>query len=261
MKRHLAVNVLEEELDAGVAFCRQEDVGVELTAFAYSERLDKQFQDRVERHAKAVDGLSPIILHGPFFDLNVSSPDPAVVRLCADRHEAALSAAIRLGASIYVAHLNFIPLIRNTTYRERFATAAAEFWLPFADKAGAHEITIVLENLWESGPDVQKSVVGEAGHPHLKASFDNGHALVFSDIRAREWIEVLGEDLAHCHLHDNDGTYDHHWAVGDGMEDWPAYFEAIERCDPHPVLVVESDKLDVNTRSLAKVVDFRSSAV
>lgn len=254
MKRSLAINVLEEELDAGTSFCREKGIGIELTAFAFPERIDSQFEQRVERHAQAVHGISPVILHGPFLDLYATSPDRAIVRVCQERHDVALSAAIGVGASIYVAHLNFIPLIRNTSYRERFPKAAAAFWLPLADKAGAHGITIVLENLWEAGPEVQKSVVREAGHPYLKASFDNGHALVFSNVRARDWIEVLDSDLVHCHLHDNDGGYDHHWAVKNGEENWPEYFGAIQHCDCQPVLVMESDKLDVNRISLANVM-------
>lgn len=260
MKRYLAVNILEEELDAGTSFCRDEGIGIELTAFAYPERLDSQFEQRVERHAQAVDGISPVVLHGPFLDLYATSPDRAVVQVCQERHDAALSAAIRVGASIYVAHLNFIPLIRNNSYRVRFPKAAAAFWLPLADKAGAHGITIVLENLWEEGPEVQKSVVHEAGHPYLKASFDNGHALVFSNVGARAWVDVLGGDLVHCHLHDNDGEYDHHWAVEEGVEDWSAFFDAIQHCDSRPVLVMESDKLDANKRSLANVINHGSSA-
>ena len=53
----------------------------------------------------------------------------------------------------------------------------------------------------------------------LKASFDNGHALVFSTVCAADWIETLGADLYHCHLHDNDGEVDRHNAIGSGKEE------------------------------------------
>ena len=47
----------------------------------------------------------------------------------------------------------------------------------------------------------QQQVLEAANHPHLKASFDNGHALLFSHVPAADWIKELGSDLAHCHLH------------------------------------------------------------
>jgi sugar phosphate isomerase/epimerase len=254
----LAINILEDELEQGAAFCRSEGLGLELTPFAFPSGLDDGLEARIERHAAAVDGLAWTSVHGPFLDLYVTSPDPEVVAVCRRRHRAALEAAYAVGASLYVAHLNSVPLIRSVQYRERFARAAAEFWLPFADAAGKHGVTIVLENMWEQGPELQKAVVTRANHPAVQASFDNGHALVFSEIPASRWIEALGTDLAHCHLHDNDGTYDQHRAAGDGIEDWSALTEALARHAPGARVVLESDHLEANRRSLENLRSYFS---
>lgn len=155
-----------------------------------------------------------------------------------------------MGAAVYVAHLNSIPLIRNREYRRRFVSAAADFWRPLADRVGRSDTTIVLENLWEEGPELQGEVIRRAAHPHLAASFDNGHALVFSRRPARDWIAELGEDLAHLHLHDNDGEYDEHLPVGEGSEDWPNLVEAWRRHAPDAILVLETDRLASNRQSL-----------
>ncbi len=251
IRQPLALNVLEQELDEGVSFCRQEGLGVELTSFAFPYGRTVDFEKQIERHAAAVEQVAWVSLHGPFLDLYVTSPDPEIVTLCQRRHRVALKAARQIGAIRYVAHLNSIPLIRNVSYRDRFARAAADFWLPFADEAGKHGITIVLENLWEPGPELHKRVIEQANHPHLKASFDNGHALVFSERPASDWIEVLGSDLGHCHLHDNDGTYDQHLAVGAGTEDWPSLLKALEAHSEEAVVVLESDYLEKNKVSLS----------
>lgn len=249
----LAVNALEEELDAAADFCRREAIGLEVTAFAYPSNLDSDYRGRVRRHAAALEGVSPVLCHGPFLDLYPTSPDPKVVGVSRERHERALDAAAALGARIYVAHLNSLPLIRNREYRHRFATAAAGFWSAMADRGSESGTTIVLENLWERGPELQKEVVGQAGHPHLKASFDNGHALVFSSRPAAEWIAGLGEDLHHLHLHDNDGSYDEHKPVGRGTENWPALIDAWRTHAPRATLVMESDRLELNEWSLRAV--------
>ncbi len=61
-------------------------------------------------------------------------------------------------------------------------------------------------------------IVFKANHPHLKTPFDNGHALVFSQIPAKGWIEHLGLSLFHYHLHDNSGEIDEHEVIGTGRE-------------------------------------------
>lgn len=245
----LAINALEGQLAAAVDYCREEGIGLEVTAFAYPGNLDDGFHSRVERHLELVAEVRPLLVHGPFLDLYVSSPDPRIVAVAKDRHRQALAAATSIGASMYVAHLNSIPLIRNQVYQGRFVEAAAEFWLPLADQAGQDGVTIVLENMWERDPALQRQVVEAANHPSLKASFDNGHALVFSQQPAEEWIRELGAALAHVHVHDNDGTYDQHLAVGEGIEDWSALITAWRDHAPDATLVVEGDDLEVNKRS------------
>lgn len=249
----LGINALEEELGSAAETCREEGIGIEVTGFAFPRDLDKGLKARIKLHAGAVQGIQPVSSHGPFVDLYASSSDPEIVSVCRDRHTQALKASRAIGASIYIAHLNYLPMIRNPRYLDRFVPAVAEFWTPFAQEAEKAGITIVMENLWEPGPDLQKRVVEEVGSPALKASFDNGHALVFSDMPASDWVEVLGEDLAHCHLHDNYGDRDEHLVVGQGNEDWQALLGSLVRHAPDAFVVVENDSLEPNLRSLAVV--------
>lgn len=256
----LGINAVEEELASVAETCRREGIGIEVTAFAFPKDLDKGLKARTKLHAGAVQGIQPVSSHGPFVDLYASSSDPEIVRVCRERHTQALQATRAIGASIYIAHLNSLPMIRNPRYLDRFVPAVAEFWTPLAREADKAGMTIVLENLWESGPELQKRVVEEVGSPALKASFDNGHALVFSDVPASEWIEVLGEDLAHCHLHDNYGDRDEHLVVGQGNEDWKALLGSLVRHAPDAFVVMENDALEPNLRSLDVVRELLADA-
>lgn len=249
----VGISVTEDELEEAAAFCRSEALGLEVTAFADPKNLDEDFDRCLQRHAEAVDGIPFLSLHGPFLDLYCTSPDPKVVELCRRRQRRGLEAARILGADLYVAHLNSIPLIRNERYRDGFASAAAGFWRPLAEDAASEGITIVLENMWEPSPGLQRLVTEAVDHPHLRASFDNGHGLVFSELTAGEWIAELGPQLAHLHLHDNDGEYDHHRAIGDGVEDWPALVRALGEHAPEVTLILESDRLETNRASLERL--------
>jgi sugar phosphate isomerase/epimerase len=62
--------------------------------------------------------------------------------------------------------------------------------------------------------------------------------------------EQAGLDLLYVHLHDNDGSCDHHWSVGEGVEHWPDLLRALGAFAPDAILVLESDRLEANQRSL-----------
>jgi sugar phosphate isomerase/epimerase len=128
-----------------------------------------------------------------------------------------------------------------------------DFWLPFADRAADKDMTICLENLWEPDPADQAELIEAGNHSHLRASFDNGHALVFSRLSSASWVEKLAGKLAHCHLHDNFGEQDEHKPVGEGTEDWKALRSAIARSSPQVILVAESDNLSLNKTTIDRL--------
>jgi sugar phosphate isomerase/epimerase len=253
MTHTLAINTIDDELEETAEFCRFQGIGIEITGFASPSDLDENVTVSVKRHKGAVSGISPVISHGPFLDLVATSVDPAIVEVSRKRHQASLEAAEALGVNLYIGHTNFNASIRDKSYRQNFTPRMLKFWLPLANWAARRNIVICLENLWEPGPEVQAELVMAAAHPSLKASFDNGHALVFSGVPASRWIETLGEHLAHCHLHDNHGELDEHNPIGDGKENWPDLLSAARKYAPQAVLVAESSKLTANKISLERL--------
>ncbi|WP_276632793.1 sugar phosphate isomerase/epimerase family protein [Phascolarctobacterium succinatutens] len=74
--------------------------------------------------------------------------------------------------------------------------------------------------------------------PQAGALLDTGHAHVNGwDIPAV--VKALGERLAACHVHDNDGNGDAHLPVGQGDIDWKAYFGAVKKYAPQATQVFE----------------------
>jgi sugar phosphate isomerase/epimerase len=249
----LAMNAIGDELETAAGFCRAEGIGIEVTAFAFPAVLDGDIQSQIDRHVRAVTGITPLISHGPFYDLVVTSRDPAIVEVARRRHEAAIDASQEIGATFYIAHTNFTPIIRNPAYRDNWAERMLKFWLPLADLAGKRGITICLENLWEPRPDIQADLIERGGHPHLRATFDNGHLLVFTKYSARSWIETLGRAIAHCHVHDNNGELDEHLPVGEGKEKWPELLSALRLHAPDAPIVAETDGFEGNRVSIERL--------
>ncbi len=254
----LAINTVGDDLEAAAEFCKNNDLGLELSAFASPDNLDNNLGPLINWHSKAVEGISPVLSHGPFHDLAATSLDSAIVSVAKKRHETALTAAAHLGVCLYVAHTNYNPMISGPSYRTHWKKRMLEFWLPLADQAGEHDIVICLENMWETTPEIQGDLISAGRHPYLRASFDNGHALVSSRISAPQWVAAFKEGLAHCHLHDNSGECDEHRPVGDGKEQWAALLSALTRHSPQAILVAESDRLEKNRVSIERLKDAAS---
>ncbi len=253
----LAIHTIGDELEASTAFARSEGLGIEVTDFALPASLDGDMAERIARVARAVEGIQPLVSHGPFYDLVVTSPDPAIVDVARRRHGAALAASREVGARFYIAHTSFTPVIRNPSYRRDWPKRMLDFWLPLADEAGQHGMVICLENLWEPEPDTLADLIAAGGHPHLRASFDNGHVLVFSPRSSAYWVEAMAGAIVHCHLHDNGGEVDEHKPVGEGIENWRELLGALEKHAPQAVLVAESGELVNNRLSIERLRGFR----
>ncbi|MBN2585945.1 MAG: sugar phosphate isomerase/epimerase [Candidatus Fermentibacteraceae bacterium] len=249
----LSMNVLEEDLQDAAAFCREQDLGIEVTAFAFPEKLDGDVDSLVDSHRAAVEGIHPLSFHGPFFDLIATSPDPRIVDVARLRHEKAIAAAAALGAGYYIAHTNYTPVIRNPRYRDGWTGRMLDFWMPLADRAAGSGMVICLENLWEPVPDTLQQLLEKADHDSLRMTLDNGHVLVFSRLSTTEWVERLGRFIVHCHLHDNMGEMDEHLPVGEGIEDWQKLIRALKRHAPDALLVAESDGLADNMISIERL--------
>ena len=91
--------------------------------------------------------------------------------------------------------------------------------------------------------------------------FDTGHAHVNGwDIPAV--VKALGERLAACHVHDNDGSGDAHLPVGQGDIDWKAYFGAVKKYAPQATQVFEyccgfSNTKDLETHIAELKADYK----
>ncbi len=70
--------------------------------------------------------------------------------------------------------------------------------------------------------------------------FDTGHMNAFSTTAMQDWLDDLGAFLTQIHLHDNDGHWDDHLAVGDGNIDFDILFGYIARCSKKPILTLEA---------------------
>jgi sugar phosphate isomerase/epimerase len=72
----------------------------------------------------------------------------------------------------------------------------------------------------------------------------------FSETSMEGWLQELQPFLKQLHLHDNDGTWDDHWAIGDGKINFDMLFRHIEENRLNPIITLEAHQEDWLWQSL-----------
>ena len=213
----------------------------ELALFSVPHVLDGDLTATIAR-VREVLGKHPIrkAIHGPVMDLYYDSRDPKVQELAAYRIRQGLTAAAGIGAECMVAHSTYNPYFEcSPKYRPVWLERSARFWQELVRDAAAQKVTVVIENIFDPQPGMVKELIQAVDSPFLKASIDTGHLNIFSRVPVAQWIETLGPDLVHTHLHNNYGTLDEHNGLDDGTFDFDEFFMLLKKHGRHPQLTIE----------------------
>ncbi len=215
-------------------------VGLDLQEFADPNILDGDWRGHVALYRKSLASFpGELSLHGAFFDLFCGSPDRQVVAIARERFRQNLTIAAELGAHIVNFHINYLPLIDDPHYLPGWTQRQIAFWTPLAQEAGALGVTIVLENMWEPDPAIQRSVLDGVHSPHLQACLDVGHARIYSKLSMETWIETLKPYLIFTHLHNTNGSEDIHLSFDNGTLDMLAVLDKLRSLPRPPIFCLE----------------------
>jgi sugar phosphate isomerase/epimerase len=185
-------------------------------------------------------GLGPSV-HLPFQDLLPGARDPLVRGATAERLRAAFETARIYEPSYLVGH---------AVYWEPFYLNDYDKWLENSVATWRQVLAIwpdrpplYLENVFESDPEPLAELMSALDEPGVGICLDVGHWHSFGGgARKRNlahWIETLAPWLGHLHLHDNDGTSDHHVGLGKGKVPWAELFTLLEAHGLRPTYTLE----------------------
>ena len=185
--------------------------------------IDNISRERLTEMAKRLRdaGLRPTV-HGPFMDLAPGAADPAILQTTRKRLLQGLETAALFEPAQMVFHANY-DIYRYRDDVERWLETSLETWTPLARRAAELGFRLVLENVYERGPEelapLLKALAGEG----VGFCLDPGHAKTFGHASVIHWLEVLHEHLSEMHLHDNHGRGDEHLIIGQGTIDFSGY--------------------------------------
>lgn len=208
------------------------------------DRLPPHFHEGLARTFLDA-GLRPSV-HLPFQDLLPGARDPLIRDATSRRLKAAVETA-----KIY----DPVHLIGHAVYWHPFYLNNFDQWLNNSlitwREILAHwpdHPPLYLENVFETDPEPMARLMRELDAPDVGICLDVGHWMSFAGgaekKNLRHWMESLAPWMGHLHLHDNDGTSDHHAGMGQGDFPWPEFFSMLKELGLRPGFTLEPHTME-----------------
>jgi sugar phosphate isomerase/epimerase len=208
------------------------------------------------RVAQAFHGAGhKITLHGPFQDLAPGALDDGVLATSRQRLRQAFRYLEVFRPQAVVCHLGYETRHYHWD-QERWLARSASTWKELAGLAAPYGVTVMLENVYETEPELFLEVLGRVSAPNLKVCFDVGHLLAFSTGDFPHWLKILAPVIGHLHLHDNKGDEDHHLALGAGRVPLKETLDYLAAQGHQPSVTLEphqEDSLEPSLEYLARI--------
>ena len=182
-----------------------------------------------------------ITLHGPFYDLVPGGMDTKILNASRERLREAFDLIPIFEPVAMVCHTGY-DRKRYYDAQDPWLETAIETWAPLVRGLRDTATTLMLENVYERTPRMLLRLLKGLNTDKVGFCFDTGHMSAFSETDMRGWLEVLGPFIKECHLHDNDGGWDDHWAIGQGRVDFEKLFKYLEDNHLRPIMTLEAHK-------------------
>jgi sugar phosphate isomerase/epimerase len=238
-----------DEAQGAIEAARAKGLGVEISLFDTVAYLDSPSALVPIAALSRQKPRVPLSAHGPIYDLNAGSPEPAVREFTVRAMTAAVRATQALGAARMVVHTGFNPLLPRNVERP-WCASAAEAMQEVAAAARQCDVLLLLENFFEESPETLLRLADAIGDG-VGFCLDLAHVRLRSSVPFGEWLKALGSRLAEFHLNDCDGNDDLHLALGEGVCEVIPFLEAVASSSHRSAPVVLEMSLERAAKSLA----------
>ncbi len=214
--------------------------------------LDQIEKQDIEKLIERLDWNPKLTLHAPFMDMNPGAMDPMVRSVTQVRFRQILAVAAILKPRVVVFHGAY-DRWRYSGRKDLWLENSIETWQKVMESATKIGLRVAVENVFDEDPEALQMLIEKIDNPDFGFCFDTGHFNLFSKVTMEQWFESLGRRLVEVHLHDNDGTADSHWALGQGNIDFEKFFGLLNSQAPAPVFTIELHDKDGIETSLERV--------
>jgi len=186
-------------------------------------------------------------LHAPFSGVNIAALDEEYRKCSLSLIEKSIEFCSELGGKIVVVHPHatgvFFKLGDEIKIIDKIKESLFKIAI-FAKKVG---IKIAIENVpklegWNFGSNIPQlwKLIQEINSDNLGLCLDTGHFFIKgANSNLSGSILQCGEYLIALHIQDTDGKRDRHWLPGEGVIDWPKFFETLKTVNYQGMLTLE----------------------
>jgi sugar phosphate isomerase/epimerase len=218
----------------------------------YADNLSRYAPAAFRRVARAFQAANRrITMHAPFQDLLPGALDDAILAASRRRLRQAFRFLPVFRPVSVVCHLGYEARYYGGDTSKWLARATAT-WQELAARAAAHGVTVMLENVYETGPELHLEIIRRVGAANLRVCLDVGHLYAFGGGDLSRWLETLAPVIGQLHLHDNHGGADEHLALGAGSIPLQEILQFFADRGRQPLITLEPHQED----SLQPSLDF-----
>lgn len=239
-------------------FILAENRDLELQDFIEVATLQGDWKARADSARTLLAGYTGRLgIHGPFWGLNIATPDPDVRTIVTRRMMQGPEVCEYLGATQMVIHspyttwdFNNLDNFPNRAAYDRVLEACHATMAEPVRRAEEIGVTMVIENIEDKDPDIRRILADSFESPAMAVSIDTGHAHYAHGATGAPpvdyYVRRAGNRLQHIHLQDADGYADRHWGIGEGTIRWHQVFRALGELTSSPRLILElRNKADI----------------
>ncbi len=205
----------------------------------FSNQMDSYtFKDFYDMSNFIKDHNIKVTFHAPFIDLSPGAFDEKIRVVTEDRFIKLLDLAVLFSPLNIVFHPGYNDIIHGQFFqlwRERVSLT----WSKVVNYANSLNLKISFENIFEKDMKVLDTLLELVKYDKAGVCLDVGHHNVFSTLPIEEYFKNFNKNIFEIHLHDNDGTFDYHMAVGEGNINFHNIFKFIRKYSPEAILTLE----------------------
>lgn len=211
------------DIPDAVKLAKKYNLGLEI--YLIADKIDQFSEIGAPKDLLNINKLS---VHGPIHDISYGSSDRLIREASVQRLKKSLSFVTKnLEAKWFLTHMGLNPF---TYWSEKMVLD----WIKRASillnqvLSEFPQIIIHVENAYETDPMHIKKFVEALDHNKIFVTLDIGHVNVYSNISPEEWIKTLAPYIKEVHVHNNDGNFDAHLPLRDGIIDYNKIFKLID---------------------------------
>ncbi|ASM74658.1 MULTISPECIES: sugar phosphate isomerase/epimerase family protein [Roseobacteraceae] len=247
----LGVAIPTTTLETLQDFILSENRDLEIQDFCDADLLNGDWKTVADHARTLLTGYTGRLgIHGPFWGLNIASPDTEMRALNRRKHLQGIEVCEHLGATQMVIHSPYTTWSYNNLDNaperkeyDRLLENCHDTMDEVVKRAEDCGVTMVIENIEDIDPDIRCALADSFSSPAMAVSIDTGHAHYAHGTNGAApvdyYVRRAANRLQHIHLQDADGYADRHWAIGEGTIRWESVFRALGEFDSNPRLILE----------------------